>query len=221
MHRLLRPLLYYGYKPLLERYLNRNLTWQFRGLQLHIKKGVFHPAFFGSTKVFAAFLASQELAGKSLLEVGCGSGLLSLLAAKQGATVLALDINPNAVETTRLNAKTNQLDIKTMTSDIFDMLPPQPFDIIISNPPYFPAQPQNDAAYAWYCGPDFDFFHRFFSGLQDYIQLNSRVWMILSEVCDLVRIGAVAESYGYELKKIHSAVKLFETFVVLEARRSS
>jgi release factor glutamine methyltransferase len=84
MHRLLRPLLYYGYKPLLERYLNRNLTWQFRGLQLHIKKGVFHPAFFGSTKVFAAFLASQELAGKSLLEVGCGSGLLSLLAAKQG-----------------------------------------------------------------------------------------------------------------------------------------
>lgn len=220
MRRIIQLILHYLYRPLLELYLNRNLTWRYKGLDMFIKKGVFHPAFFGSTKVFADFLERQELNGKSLLEVGCGSGILSLLSAKWGANVTALDINPDAVETTRLNAESNGLPVDLLQSDIFQNLPHRPFDIIINNPPYFPAEAQNDAEHAWYCGPDFGFFQRFFIGLKDFTQPQTRVWMILSDECKLDRIAEIAGKQGLELKEIHKAKSLLETFVVLEIMRN-
>lgn len=42
--------------------------------------------------------------GESVLEIGCGSGIVSLHCAKAGATVTAGDINPVAVELTKRNA---------------------------------------------------------------------------------------------------------------------
>ncbi len=216
MRRLVRSLMHYLYKPLLKRYLDRDLKWRFNGLRLSIKKGVFHPAFFGSTKVFAAFLKSQEWKGKSVLEVGCGSGLLSIIAATGGANVTALDINPDAVETTRHNAAGHQLNIQVLQSDIFDGLTAQPFDVILTNPPFFPADPKNDAAFAWYAGSAFEFFQRFFAGLCNFIHSESRIWMILSEICDLDRIREIAEKQGWALKKIDRRDRLFETFVVWE-----
>ena len=219
MRCLFRTILHFLYKPVLEKYLAKDRTWCFDGLRLQVRKGVFHPAFFGSTRVFAAFLKTQELKGRTVLEVGCGSGLLAIQAARQGAEVVALDLNPAAVENTRINAVNHQLTIQVLASDVFEQLPVRSFDRIFTNPPYFPGQAQNDAGLAWYCGLEFDFFHGFFAGLENYTHSKSRIWMILSEVCDLNRLQTIAGKYGWTLKKIHEADRLFETFVVLESVR--
>jgi len=75
--------------------------------------------------------------GKRFLDMGCGTGLIGLHAAKNGAIVTAADINPHAVECTRRNAARNNLRIDTIQSDLFDKVSDS-FDVIAFNPPYLP-----------------------------------------------------------------------------------
>ncbi|GJM32596.1 MAG: hypothetical protein DHS20C18_15970 [Saprospiraceae bacterium] len=202
------------YKPLLQRYLAQDRTYRYEGLQLQIKKEVFHPAFFGSSKVFAAFLKKQALNNKKVLEIGCGSGLLSLVVAQQGAAAWAVDVNPLAVACTERNALDNELIINTLQSDVFNTIPKQFFDFIIVNPPFFEGTPNSLAEFAWYTGADFQFFHHFFTGLEDFIDSNSLVYMILSEACALDAIECIAIEKGYQMKVVHQQYRLAERFLI-------
>ena len=119
---------------------------------------MFHPKVFLTSSFFAEFLQSLDLSGKSVAEVGCGSGILSLPAAKAGAEpVVALDINPTAVEATRHNAAANNLPrVSSLHSNLFSALPAQQkFDVIISSPPSFSGEPRDDADRAWHAGPGY------------------------------------------------------------------
>ena len=65
-------------------------------------------------------LLEQEARG-SVLDVGCGSGVLSIAAAKLGfAPVLALDFDPQAVEATERNAAENGVDVDVRQADLRD-----------------------------------------------------------------------------------------------------
>jgi len=145
-----------------------------------------------------------------MLEIGCGSGLLSLTAARMGARVTACDINNSAVNCTLENAQCNNQLVDVDTSDGFDNVPQQPFDCIIVNPPFYGAQPTDDASFAWYCGPTFDFFHRFFKDLSHYTHTNSRVWVILADTCDVEGIHRVAKLYGCSLEKSYERKRFME-----------
>jgi ribosomal protein L11 methylase PrmA len=69
---------------------------------------VFHPRYFLTSGFFARFLLKLDLNGKRVADVGTGSGILALAAAQAGAaSVLALDINPNAARAAVKNADVN------------------------------------------------------------------------------------------------------------------
>ena len=89
------------------------------GITVTIPAGVFHPGLFFSTPIFIEFLKRHEFQGQKTVDIGCGSGLLALYAARRGATVIALDINPLSVATTRQNADANQLTLSVLESDLF------------------------------------------------------------------------------------------------------
>lgn len=213
--------MHWFYKPLLERYLRKERFFYYDELKVQVRKGVFHPAFFGSSLVFYHFLKKQALKNKSLLEVGCGSGFLSLISAKHGAKVKAIDINPTAIDCTRLNAQENGLAIDVLESNLFANLEAQVFDIIILNPPYFEGSPNSAGAYAWYTGKEHQFFHTFFQELADYIHNNTRIWMILSEVCELARIDEIANKYQFKMQGIFQQTKQFEKFIIFEVKSKS
>lgn len=180
-----------------------------RGLKIFVPRGVFHPGMFYSSNFMADFIDKQQLAGKALLEIGCGSGFLSLVAAKGGALVTAVDINPDAVETTKRNAIDNGFPgIAVLRSDLFSALPDTNFDVIVVNPPYFPKNPLTPDQYAWYCGEDFQFFDRLFFALKSLscrqagIEGRFECYIIFSSQCDLETIQALAFKHGLTLKLV-------------------
>lgn len=61
----------------------------------------------------------QQVAGKSVIDVGCGSGVVALAAKRAGAQrVVACDLDPVALAATQANAKANQLELEYST-DLF------------------------------------------------------------------------------------------------------
>jgi len=78
------------------------------------------------------------------LDLGTGSGILSLGAAKFSDTVVATDLNQRAVAFAAFNAKFNGVEnIETLTGDGFAPVVNRRFDLILSNPPFF-ITPQQD-----------------------------------------------------------------------------
>ena len=84
-----------------------------------------------STKLVLAFLERTLRGGERVLDYGCGSGILAIAAAKLGAAhVDAVDLDPQAVETTRANAGLNGVELN---SALPDALPAAGYDIVVSN----------------------------------------------------------------------------------------
>jgi ribosomal protein L11 methyltransferase len=70
--------------------------------------------------------------GLSVLDLGCGSGILAIAAAKLGAsTVLALDTDPLAVKACRENAQANGVTVEVREGTL--PLPAPPFDVVVAN----------------------------------------------------------------------------------------
>jgi ribosomal protein L11 methyltransferase len=89
-----------------------------------------HPTTF----LCLEWLAQQKLAGATVLDYGCGSGILAIAALKLGATrAWAVDIDPQAVNITRENAARNEVAERLFTGTP-DALPPDlSADIVIAN----------------------------------------------------------------------------------------
>lgn len=74
----------------------------------------------------------SRLKGKTLLDVGCGSGVLSIAAAKAGAQVVASDLDPHCTSATLENAELNNVSIKVVEAAGVAWTK-EKFDIVIAN----------------------------------------------------------------------------------------
>jgi predicted nicotinamide N-methyase len=92
--------------------------------------GVFSPywayPWAGGAALARHFLDHPEIVrGRSVLDLGAGSGLVAIAAAQAGAaSVVATDIDPFAVVATKLNAAANGVDISVTRDDLTRGLPP-------------------------------------------------------------------------------------------------
>lgn len=86
-----------------------------------------------TTRLCLEALQRLPLAGATLADVGCGSGVLSIAARLLGAAeVAAVDIDPVAVEVTRENAALNGVDLWTATGGV-ERLSGRRFDTVVCN----------------------------------------------------------------------------------------
>jgi release factor glutamine methyltransferase len=155
--------------PITKYYLSKDRKVKIGNVHLTVPSGVFHPTLFYSTKVLLEYTNDQPISGLKILELGAGSGLLSIQMAKRNAVVTASDVSKLACETVLENARNNDVMIEVIHSDLFDTFGNRMFDLILINPPYYPKNPDNDAEKAWYCGNDFNYFQKLFSQLNNFI----------------------------------------------------
>jgi SAM-dependent methyltransferase len=73
----------------------------------------------------------------SVLDLGTGSGVQALCAARHARRVVAVDVNPRALEYTKLNAALNGIaNVECREGDILDLPDGAEFDLVVCNPPY-------------------------------------------------------------------------------------
>ena len=84
-----------------------------------------------STRLVLQNLESGMRAGERVLDYGCGSGILAIVAGKLGAgQITATDIDPQALATTAANAIDNGVVVNVMAPE---SLPPGTFDLVLAN----------------------------------------------------------------------------------------
>lgn len=119
--------------------------------------GVYRPQ--GDTWLLAAALRQAGIRpGGAVLDIGCGSGALSILAAStRPRSQLAMDVSRRAVWATRFNTAVRGLRVRVRRGDAFGGLPGQRFDLVLANPPYVPGVskvPSRGPSRAWDAGTD-------------------------------------------------------------------
>ena len=210
MRNILRYIFRKTWQPLLSIYLSKERNYSYKNIRLKISPEVFHPGFFYSTRFLLHYLQRYPLEDKILLELGAGSGLISIYAAKNGSAVTATDINPVAIQYLQKNSLANSVSLRIIESDLFNNIPVQQFDFIVINPPYYKKKPASYKDYAWYCGEHGEFFEGMFPNLKKYMHPDSIVLMVLFDGCDMNMINQLAEQTGFMLKCVQSRQKLIE-----------
>lgn len=203
MKSLLKKFLFPVLKSVYNIYSSKERSYSYKGINVRVMPGVFHPGLFFSTKLLIEYISKYDLNDKNVLELGAGSGLISVYCAKQNAKVIASDINPIAIENIKKNTKLNSVDIKVIESDLFDRIETKEFDYIIINPPYYPKNPNNEEELAWFCGNDFQYFRKLFAQIGNYVNSDSKIIMVLSEDCDIEMIKKIGEQSSFIFTKCY------------------
>lgn len=114
---------------------------EFYGRVFYINKGVLIPRNETEVVVEAALEKIKNVSAPKVLDIGVGSGVISITIAKErtDSKVLGVDISENALEIAERNKELLEAgNVKFLKSDLFQEINFHDFDLIISNPPYIP-----------------------------------------------------------------------------------
>lgn len=195
------------------------------GVSIVILPNVFSPKYFTDSEYFAKVI-SETVGDKSLLEVGTGTGIVALSAALRGSNVTALDINPDAVENTKLNFKKYNISTdNVLFSDVYSALGDnQKFDFIFWNHPFnnWPEQVEDVLLLA---GLDYQYtaLSRYVSDAYKHLKEGGRLLLGTGNNADLSSINIIAQENGYVTKVIAEEIfpleaegDLINSYLVLE-----
>src|SRR5215212_8590557 len=189
---------FFSYHLILSRQSIR--TTRAAGFRLRVRPTVFHPRFFLSSEFFAKFLDGLDLSGKSVCDIGTGSGILALAAARAGAAeVLALDINAHAALSALENAQANGLGdrVSAACMNLLAALPVRPlFDVILSSPPKHAGEPR-DLADRGCAGPQYRDVAALFKQASERLKPDGCLYVMVSSDSDLDLFGRLIDDAGF------------------------
>lgn len=186
------------------------LEWRRKGVEipalgahLHPRYGVFAPVRGEHVELVAAACKRWPVAGRRALDVGTGTGVLAFVLARAGALVTATDLSPGALASAREDARRLGLasKVEVVAADLFPgadqpapagSAPLGPFDLVVCNPPWLPAEAVTPLDRAIY-DPDGAFLARFLTGLRAHLAPGGEAWLILSDLAELLGLRRPGE----------------------------
>ena len=187
-------------RPFLLRRVRRHVVETVDGVPLLVLPDVFNPVVFRSGTFLARTLAASarvakpwSSSGPRALDMGTGSGVGAIFAARQGYRVVGVDVNPEAVRCARINVLLNRLEgqVEIRQGDLFAPVPGERFDLVLFNPPFFRGEPTDLLDHAWRSN---DVMERFAAGLSAALVPQGRALIVLSTDGDAAgMLGALRE----------------------------
>ena len=168
----------------------------FREMEFEVSEGVYEPR--EDSYLAAEYLWNMDIEGKKVLEIGTGSGFLSVISARKGAEVDAVDINPEALNDAERNAEDNNVEIKLFRSDLFEKVE-EKYDMIIFNAPYLPgkSEDQNMEEKAWEGGEGGrEVLDRFIKGVGEYMKEDGKLLIVQSSITGEEETIRTLEEHG-------------------------
>jgi release factor glutamine methyltransferase len=150
------------------------------GVPLLVMPSVFNPKLPRTGALLAAQLdAGTVSADTAVLDMGTGSGVCAVFAARHARRVVAVDINPAAVRCAAINAQINQLDhrLEVRQGDLFEPVAGERFDLVLFNPPFLQGVPRDHRDRAW---RSTDVAERFAAELPDHLEEAGAALVVLS-----------------------------------------
>lgn len=183
---------------------------------LALHEEVYRPA--EDTFLLARAVHAALRPGQRFLEVGCGAGLVGLVAARAGADVTATDLNPHAVALALHNARQNGLRVRAVQADLLEGLE-GPFDVVAFNPPYLPTTPADYVPgplnLAFDGGPDGNAtVLRFAAQVGALRPLPAMVLVVHSSLSDPAPLEAAMGALGYRCAVVLQEAHFFERLTV-------
>jgi release factor glutamine methyltransferase len=213
-----RAIHFFAYHLILARRDTR--TTRAGGFRLTVRPTVFHPRYFISSECFAKFIGDLDLRGRHIADVGTGSGVLALAAARAGAEyVVAADINPNAAANAAENARLNGLGdrVTALCSNLLAAVAPRPwFDVILSSPPKHAGEPRDLADRGWHAGPHYRDIAALFDEARERLRPGGRLYVMVSSDSDLGLLGRLIERAGFRARVALEHSIYIESFIIYE-----
>jgi release factor glutamine methyltransferase len=177
---IMRAVLQWRFRLFQRRRYNRLVVEQVAGQALLILPDVFNPKLFRTGEFLAQSLDGSLIPpGASVLDVGTGSGVGAVVAAKWARRVVAVDVNPAAVRCARINAllahAEDRIDVRE--GDLFAPVEDERFEVVLFNPPFFHGVPRDPLDYAWRSP---DVVERFAAEVGRHLAPGGRALVVLS-----------------------------------------
>ncbi len=191
--------------------------WRRRGVEVRALAARVHPHYAVYAPIRGEYvdlvadaLAAWPATGKRAFDVGTGTGVLALLLARAGARVVATDLDPRAIACARENAARLDLAARVEVTEA-DVFPEGVADLVVSNPPWVPAEAHGPLDRAVY-DPGGAFLERLVRGLPAHLAPGGEAWIVLSDLAE--RLGLRSPDH---LPRLAASAGL-EVAAVLETR---
>ncbi|CAB49354.1 HemK2/MTQ2 family protein methyltransferase [Pyrococcus abyssi] len=192
----------------------------YNGLRIEVEESVYEPA--EDTFLLAEALLEEVREDDIVLDVGTGSGILALLAAKKAKFVVGLDINEKAIDLAWRNAQLNGIkNVVFVVSDLFRNLRGK-FTLILFNPPYLPGDDVKDEIDLALIGgkTGSEVILKFLSDVEDYLLPGGRILIVYSSLTGL-NVREAFEEKGFSTRIVKKERFFFEELYVMRAELSS
>lgn len=158
-----------------------------------------------------------------ILEIGTGTGIIAIIAAKRASKVIATDINPHAIDCAVKNIISNKTyNVELRKGNLFEPVEGEKFDLILFNTPYLPSstdeKSDDELDAAWNGGLDGrEVIDRFLEEVTDYLNPDGKVQMVQSSLSDNEKTLKKFEDLGFKASITACEKCFFEEIVVISA----
>ncbi len=178
---------------------------------------VYEPA--EDSLLLADLLLQQDLENKTVLDMGTGSGLLAIVAAKKGALVTGVDIDENAVKISKKNAEINKVQMKVVKGDLFEKVQKK-FDLILFNAPYLPEDclDKYSKKKVDYSGGSTGrvIIERFIEHVKNYLVPKGKIFMVFSSFTGEKEVIKTLEKNGFHISSVKRKKIEWEELILME-----